>query len=126
MPWFTEPISDNPKYPCRACNRTIAKNHRKLKCITCNYRIHIKCNKTEQNEYNQLPSKSIQTCVKCLEEALPFYTLDEIMLQYTINNRHNIISNDCTNQPKLDITKYPCRGCNRTIAKKSQMQNMQK
>ena len=89
MTWFTEPIGDNPKYPCRACKRTIAKNHRKLKCTTCNYRIHIKCNKTEPNDYNNSPNKLIQTCLKCLEESIPFHTLDDELFHSTIITKEN-------------------------------------
>ena len=117
MTWYTEPTGVNPKHPCRACNRTIAKTHRNLTCLTCNYRIHIKCNNTEPREYNKVSNKIIETCLKCLEDSLPFQTLsDELFHSIISTEDNNTIITDPLNQV-VDDTKYCCRACNRTIAK---------
>ena len=76
MEYFPEPIGPNPKFPCRVCQKTIAKNHRKVKCHNCNFRLHIKCNKTDVKTYNKLNDMP-QLCIKCQEHVLPFHTLTD-------------------------------------------------
>ena len=54
MSYFEEPVGANPKYPCGICNKNIAKNHRHIRCIICNYKVHIKCNKTDPNTFKKI------------------------------------------------------------------------
>ena len=68
MSYFDEPFGDNPKYPCGVCEKIIAKNHKAIRCSICNYKIHIKCNKTEVKDYKN---------IKCKEEILPFQSLTD-------------------------------------------------
>ena len=54
MRYFSEPIGENPKYPCGVCEKLIALNHKAIRCNLCNYKVHIKCNKLEENEYRNM------------------------------------------------------------------------
>ena len=76
MHYFIEPTGDNPKYPCGICNRVIAKNHKFLRCNICNFKVHIKCNKTEDKTYINIQNSSCKTviCLKCKEENIPFFS----------------------------------------------------
>ena len=48
MHYFEEPAGNNPKYPCDICTKTVGKNHRFITCNLCNYKVHIKCNETDE------------------------------------------------------------------------------
>ncbi len=83
---YTEPKGRNPKHPCKVCNKTIAKTHRKVRCKTCNYRIHIKCNNTDPSTYDTLPdNKEIPFCKKCIESCIPFQSLEEKEFRATLH-----------------------------------------
>ena len=61
---FVDPEGENPKYPCGICNKTIGKNHRFIRCIICNYKVHIKCNKTDVKTYENIEkTKEASICV---------------------------------------------------------------
>ena len=78
MNQYPEPKGRNPKHPCKICSKTIAKTHRKVKCKTCNFRIHIKCNNTDPSTYDSLPNnKVISFCRSCAEDNIPFQSLEE-------------------------------------------------
>ena len=56
----------NPKIQCDICTRTIAKNHRKIKCEVCNNQRHIKCNQTDVKTYNKIINENLpQICCNC-------------------------------------------------------------
>ena len=85
---FPEPTGPNPKFPCGICKKTIAKNHRKIRCYNCNYRYHIKCNKTDVETYNKI--KHIpQLCIICYENSLPFQTLTDDQFIATVTKGSN-------------------------------------
>ena len=88
MEQFPEPIGPNPKYPCGVCKRTIAKNHRKITCYKCNYRVHIKCNQMDVKTYNNL-NDTPQLCINCKEEALPFFSLTDNQFCATVKRGSN-------------------------------------
>ena len=77
MSYFEEPTGENPIYPCGICNKKIASNHRAIRCNLCNYKVHIKCNKTDQGDYRNIKEDDIVFCIKCKEEALPFQKLTD-------------------------------------------------
>ena len=90
MNYFEEPIASNPKYPCGVCNKNLAKNHRFIRCIICNYKIHIKCNNTDPNTYKKITkSKEPQVCLKCKEETIPFQALDDQQFFAAVNKGIN-------------------------------------
>ena len=57
MHYFEDPPGDNPIYPCGICNRNIRQNHRYISCKICNYKVHIKCNETDEKTYNKMMKK---------------------------------------------------------------------
>ena len=76
MHLFVDPVGENPKYPCGICNKTIGKNHRAIRCSICNYKVHIKCNKTDVKSYENIEkTKEACICLTCKEENLPFFKL---------------------------------------------------
>ena len=77
MSYFNEPTGDNPKYPCGVCEKTIAKNHRAIRCSLCNYKVHIKCNKTDAGDFKDIDDDDIIFCIKCKEEIIPFQKLTD-------------------------------------------------
>ena len=73
-----EPSGASPKYPCAICNKTIAKNQKSIRCCICNYKIHMKCNKTDKDTFEQIIRENIsQICLKCKEENIPFQKLTD-------------------------------------------------
>ena len=76
MHYFVEPTNDNPRYPCGICNKVIGKNHRFLRCNLCNFKVHIKCNKTDEKTYLNIQKSSDKNliCLKCKEENIPFFS----------------------------------------------------
>ena len=61
------PVSKYTQKPkCAVCTKTIAKNHRKIHCETCNCQVHIKCNLTDVSSYNKIIKGNLpQKCIKC-------------------------------------------------------------
>ena len=74
MRYFVEPIGDNPKYPCGICTKPVSRTHRYIRCNICNYKIHINCNRTDENTYKKMKNyDETMFCVKCNQENLPFF-----------------------------------------------------
>ena len=75
-----EPNDPKPKYPCGKCNLNIAKNMRALRCHSCNYKTHIRCDGITASQYIKI-SKSNQEknepylCKLCRDEVFPFHQL---------------------------------------------------
>ena len=62
-------INANHPFPCGICQKNVASNQKYLDCISCNKRIHIKCNGTPTvDEYSLRPAndKTKWCCNKCL------------------------------------------------------------
>ena len=67
--YFEEPTDDSLS-PCGICNRNIGINHKFVNCTICNYKIHIKCNKTDDATFEKNKKNSDQclmstTCLNC-------------------------------------------------------------
>ena len=59
-------LKDAPKPKCSICDKTIAKNHRKILCEICNCQVHIKCNLTNVTTYNKIIKDRLpQRCITC-------------------------------------------------------------
>ena len=57
----------HPITHCGICTKTVAKNHRKIKCQLCNCQVHIKCNQTDVKTYNKIIKENLpQICCNCL------------------------------------------------------------
>ena len=62
---------------CPVCIRTIAKNHRRVKCDQCERKLHIKCERISVKIYkNMLKAAEVNrlsyVCTSCLLDELPF------------------------------------------------------
>ena len=75
-------IETNPgpisKPICEFCLRTIAKNHRFVKCAECSCKYHIKCADVPPKVYDKMKvDKTITfTCPPCISNTLPFADVD--------------------------------------------------
>ena len=43
-----------PKFPCKICSKSVAKNHTAICRDLCDIWVHTKCNKTNAATYNML------------------------------------------------------------------------
>ena len=60
---------------CGKCNKLIGKNHRYINCSKCSRNVHLKCNETDENTYNQLKSdQSILLILTVNQIIFPFTT----------------------------------------------------
>ena len=41
-----------PKFPCKICSKSVAKNHKAICCALCHIWVHTKCNKINAATYN--------------------------------------------------------------------------
>ena len=102
-------VNPNPgptvKIPCSQCLRTIAKNHRSVKCEKCELTFHIKCANMKPGEFLRLKNDETASfyCQFCLNNTLPFASqeendthIDEIFLEA-------IKELNLTSQSKLNI-----------------------
>ena len=63
---------------CAICNKTIAKNHKKLECSFCKKYVHIKCNRLNVSDYDKLVKlKSNFTCIPCISSQIPFTAMPD-------------------------------------------------
>ena len=54
------------KVDCGVCKKNIAKNHRNIKCKSCNMQVHIKCNNTNVKTFNKIIKENLpQFCKNC-------------------------------------------------------------
>ena len=74
--YFEEPSLENSSYPCELCSKNIGKKHKYIRCNLCNYRIHTKCNKIDDQSYENIKKNGDpQYCLRCQEEIFPFQKL---------------------------------------------------
>ena len=64
-------LNPGPKQ-CTTCTKTLAKNHRKLRCNCCSGRHHIKCGQVKPNEFKQRfqSTKTTWICPQCVSRSL--------------------------------------------------------
>ena len=77
MEHFEEPVDDNPIYPCGICNKIITRNKKHIRCNICNFRIHIKCNQTDEATYQkmmQYEESMIKNIAPIFDTTLEGYT----------------------------------------------------
>ena len=65
------------KFPCKICNRPVAKNHQSILCNTCDTWLHHECNKINKqtNKLLQNEKNTKWFCIICTKEFLPFSDL---------------------------------------------------
>ena len=96
MRYFIEPTDDdpNPRYPCGTCGRNVSTRMKAIKCDSCNYWNHIRCDEITPYDYEKMlklpqvvQEKHIHFCKICKEECFPFQKLsDEEFLISVIKN----------------------------------------
>ena len=67
------------KEKCGICRLTIACNHYYIFCSSCNNKIHIKCNGLNKHDHKVYQNSTEKThyCLKCIQENLPFSSLND-------------------------------------------------
>ena len=77
------------KFPCKICNRPVAKNHWSIQCDTCDTWVHRECNKINKQTYKLLQNE-IKTkcfCIMCTKEFLPFSSLNNEEFKHTMKGK---------------------------------------
>ena len=87
------------KFPCSVCYKSVAKNHKAVKCSCCKKWIHIKCNHIDVNTYELLKiSNDNWHCITCTKTIIPFSSLNDEHLQLTLQGKmFNITANSDLN-----------------------------
>ena len=68
-----------PKFPCKICSKSVAKNHKAICCDLCQIWIHTKCNKINAATYNMLQNDETKWfCIECSKEIFPFSSLNGV------------------------------------------------
>ena len=67
------------EFPCGVCSKAVGVRHRAIECDLCNYWIHIKCNKFDQNDYKFYQDNPDRCffCIKCSAENIAFSSLND-------------------------------------------------
>ena len=72
------------KFPCKICNKAVAKNHHVVQCDHYQLLVHIKCNKINLRTYKLLQKSSFAwCCIKCFEDVISFSTVSDNELSQT-------------------------------------------
>ena len=75
-------------FPCGICLNSVAKNHKAVKCDSCNLWIHIKCNKINVQTYNLLINdNTVWCCLTCSKKLYPFSALNDNDFHSTIQGK---------------------------------------
>ena len=86
MRYFIEPAENdpNPRYPCGTCGRNVSEHMKAVKCDSCNFWNHIRCDEIIPYDYDKmlkLPlserEKITHFCKICKEDCFPFQKLSE-------------------------------------------------
>ena len=69
---------DNEESPCSICSKPVTNAHKALECGACMMWAHIRCNKLVKKDYDYHDNNPDApfTCLKCLEDHIPFSKLD--------------------------------------------------
>ena len=67
---------------CTICLKKPYVNSKVVRCLHCSSIVHLKCVNPKRaslsaNEYQHQHSKDDYLCIRCLEDTLPFMSLDE-------------------------------------------------
>ena len=64
------------KFPCGVCSAPVKSNQRGVHCECCYYWLHARCIGMDGEEYTHLQNSTDPWCCKkCLDEALPFFSV---------------------------------------------------
>ena len=96
MRYFIEPSDDdpNPRYPCGKCERNVSARMKAIKCDSCGYWNHIRCDGITPYDYDKMLKLPISVrekithfCQLCKEECFPFHKIsDEEFITSIVKN----------------------------------------
>ena len=77
------------KFPCKICNRSVAKNHQSVQCDACDTWVHRECNKINKQTYKLLQNEKNTKwfCIICSKEFLPFSNLSNEEFIHTVKGK---------------------------------------
>ena len=83
-------------FPCSVCNKTVRNWNNALLCDLCSNWVHIKCNKLDKKgyDYHDKNPDAHFSCLKCLENNIPFTTLDNNQFNLYVKLGVNYICNE--------------------------------
>ena len=91
-------INPNPgPENCALCQRTVARNHRSLRCVSCTGILHIKCGDVRPNQFLRMNQTDVTSwkCPRCVVlsefSELPFCGLDNVDFVREFSNYTNIL-----------------------------------
>ena len=86
-------------YPCKICQKAVAKNHCAIQCDNCNLWVHIKRNKINLQTYKclQYNYSTAWYCLNCSQQIIPFSNITNKLLE--INQGKNIKFKAITKKP---------------------------
>ena len=76
------------KYPCKVCNKTVAKSHNAIQSDLCDMWVHVKCDKINLQTYRFLQQCQAQWfCCKCPRNIMPFGNITDHELFQTLQRK---------------------------------------
>ena len=51
---YNKLINASHPFPCGICQKNVHNNQKYIKCTSCKFKVHIKCNGTTVEEYNTI------------------------------------------------------------------------
>lgn len=97
------------KHPCSICEKSVAENHKAIKCDECQCWSHIKCNYVKLSEYEQKIGKNESwICLKCIPSVLPFTQVSTEHLKLSFQGKDSVVDgiDTGTEVPWLDFHMY--------------------
>ena len=96
---------------CNVCQKTIAKNHKKLSCSVCEKVTHIKCNLYSVKDYENYQQKTTEDhyCINCIKNAIPFSGLNDT--QFHLVSKKGILNTENT-KINLGLSPFQQQLCN--------------
>ena len=83
-------LNDKHKRECSSCFNIIRETEKSIECLTCGKWFHALT--TCIDSFDSKIRNTIEVCQKCLANALPFQTLDDLDYEFTVNG--NIVSEE--------------------------------
>ena len=77
-----------PKFSCKICTKSIAKNHKAICCDLYDIWVHTKCNKINAATYNILQNDETKWfCAECSKEISQFSSLNKVEFSSTTQGK---------------------------------------